>query len=77
LPRATGYAAVREESEAGLVAAAAPVRDHRGRIIAAVNISAPAFRFEPRLTAAGERLLAVAEELSLSVGWRRPEPSPS
>jgi DNA-binding IclR family transcriptional regulator len=77
LARAAGYAAVREESEAGLVAAAAPVRDHRGRIVAAVNISAPAFRFEPRLALAGERLLAVAEELSLAVGWRRPEPAPA
>jgi DNA-binding IclR family transcriptional regulator len=74
--RACGYAIVREESEAGLVAVAAPVRDHRGRIVAAVNISAPAFRFEPRLAAAGQRLLAVAEELSSSVGWRRPEAAP-
>jgi DNA-binding IclR family transcriptional regulator len=75
--RAAGYATVREESEAGLVAVAAPVRDHRGRIVAAVNVSAPAFRFEPRLALTGERLLAVAEELSRSVGWRRPEPAPA
>lgn len=68
--RASGYATVTEESEAGLVAVAAPVRDHRGRIIAAVNISAPAFRFEPRLASAGERVLAVAHELSRGVGWR-------
>ncbi|HET8977678.1 MAG TPA: IclR family transcriptional regulator [Solirubrobacteraceae bacterium] len=75
--RAAGYAIVREESESGLVAVAAPVRDHRGRIVAAVNISAPAFRFEPRLESAGERLLAVADELSASVGWRGPQPAPT
>ena len=73
--RGSGYAAVREESERGLVAVAAPVRDHRGRIVAAVNISAPAFRFADRLAPAGERLLTVAEELSRSVGWRSPEPA--
>ena len=43
--RALGYAIVREEFEPGLVAAAAPVRDSTGRIVAAVNVSAPAFRF--------------------------------
>ena len=73
--RAVGYAAVIEESEAGLVAAAAPVRDHRGRIAAALNLSAPAFRFQERLAQAGERLVGVAEELSVAVGWRRPEPA--
>ncbi|HZE06949.1 MAG TPA: IclR family transcriptional regulator [Solirubrobacteraceae bacterium] len=70
--RPAGYTIVVEESEPGLVAVAAPVRNHRGRIIAAVNLSAPAFRFEHRLTPAGERLREVAEELSLAVGWRRP-----
>jgi IclR family transcriptional regulator, KDG regulon repressor len=73
--RAVGYATTVEESEPGLVGAAAPVRDHRRRIVAALNLSAPAFRFEPRLAQAGQRLLVVAEELSRSVGWRRPEPA--
>lgn len=67
--RAVGYAAVSEESEAGLVAVAAPVRDHRGRIVAALNVSAPAFRFEDRLGEAGQRLLRAADELARAVGW--------
>lgn len=67
--RSLGYAAVVEESEAGLVAVAAPVRDHRGVIVAALNLSAPAFRFESRLAAAGERVRDVAEELSHLIGW--------
>ena len=70
--RAAGYATVVEESEAGLVAAAAPVRDHRGRIVAALNVSAPAFRFESQLAEAGELLRQMANELSELVGWRAP-----
>ncbi len=67
--RRTGYAVAVEESEPGLVAVAAPVRDHRGFIVAALNLSAPAFRFQDRLTVAGERVRVVAEELSHVVGW--------
>ncbi len=73
--RAAGYATVAEESEPGLVAVAAPVRDHRGRIVAALNLSAPAFRFEDRLDPSGRRLVEVAEEISRAVGWRRPDPA--
>jgi len=75
--RATGYATVIEESEPGLVAAAAPVRDHRGLIAAALNVSAPAFRFASRLDEAGELLRRVAEELSELVGWRPPRHIPA
>ncbi|MBQ6644289.1 MAG: helix-turn-helix domain-containing protein [Saccharopolyspora sp.] len=42
--RARGYALVHEEFEECLVAAAAPVRDFRNRVIAALNVSAPKFR---------------------------------
>jgi DNA-binding IclR family transcriptional regulator len=75
--RAVGYAAVSDESEAGLVAVAAPVRDHRGRIAAALNVSAPAFRFEERLAEAGQRLLRAADELGRAVGWATDQRSPS
>jgi DNA-binding IclR family transcriptional regulator len=67
--RRRGYAAVVEESEPGLCAVAAPIRDYRGFIVAALNISAPAFRFKQRLNDAGERIAAVAEELSRIIGW--------
>lgn len=67
--RTEGHAAVVDESERGLVAVAAPVRDYRGFIVAALNISAPAFRFEGQLAAAGERIKTVADELSRAVGW--------
>ncbi|MEA2484271.1 MAG: hypothetical protein QOC55_2218 [Thermoleophilaceae bacterium] len=62
--RKLGYAIVREEFEPGLVAAAAPVRDDAGAIVAAVNVSAPRFRFDDRLDAAALRVVAAADELA-------------
>jgi DNA-binding IclR family transcriptional regulator len=43
--RAQGYAWVFEEFEEGLAALAAPVRDTDGRVMAAVNVFGPTFRF--------------------------------
>ena len=68
--RTRGFALVDEEFEPGLVAAGAPVRDFRGAIVAALNVSAPKFRFERRLRAAGEAVKAAADDLSRAVGWR-------
>jgi DNA-binding IclR family transcriptional regulator len=62
--RRRGYALVREEYEPGLVAAAAPVRDAARQIVAAINVSAPTFRFDARLEAAAERVLEAANELA-------------
>lgn len=67
--RARGFAIVDEEWEAGLVGAAAPVRDHNGAIVGALNLSAPKFRFAERLAGAGERVRTVAVELSHALGW--------
>jgi DNA-binding IclR family transcriptional regulator len=67
--RARGYALVDEEFEPGLVAVGAPVRDFRGRIVAAVNVSAPKFRFGARLEQAGEEVRRVADDLSRALGW--------
>lgn len=46
--RRRGYATAIGEFEAGLNAVAAPVRDARGEVIAAVDIWGPAFRLTPR-----------------------------
>lgn len=67
--RGRGFALVDEEFEAGLVGVAAPVRDFRGRIVAALNVSAPRFRFSQKLPRAGTQVRAAAEELSASLGW--------
>lgn len=67
--RARGFALVDEEFEAGLVAVAAPVRDFGGRIVAALNVSAPSFRFSTKLPRAGKQVKAAADELSAALGW--------
>ena len=69
--RELGYAIVREEFEPGLVAAAAPVRDSGGRVVAAVNVSAPAFRFAARLDEAAAAVAAAAAALSADLGAPR------
>ena len=69
--RALGYAVVREEFEPGLVAAAAPVRDSSRRVVAAVNVSAPALRFAHRLDEAAAAVVAAAAELSVELGAPR------
>jgi DNA-binding IclR family transcriptional regulator len=45
--RAQGYAINDEELEQELVAFAAPVLDHRGRVVAAVSVSAPSYHAPP------------------------------
>jgi IclR family KDG regulon transcriptional repressor len=67
--RVTGYAAVDEEFERGTVAVSAPVRDASGRVVAAVNVSAPKFRMGERLTPAGECVKQAADSLSRKLGW--------
>jgi IclR family transcriptional regulator, KDG regulon repressor len=62
--RRRGCAVVTEEFEAGHVGAAAPVRDFRGRVAAALNISAPKFRLGRSLPAAAREVKAVADYLS-------------
>ena len=67
--RTRGFALVDEEFEVGLVAVAAPVRDFGGRIVAALNVSAPKFRFAKELPRAGKRVKSAADELSTTLGW--------
>jgi IclR family transcriptional regulator, KDG regulon repressor len=67
--REQGYALVVEEFEFGLVGAAAPVRDFRGELIVALNVSAPKFRLGGRLRDAGREVKRAADELSALLGW--------
>lgn len=55
-----GYAVADEELEPGLSAVAAPVRGFDGRVVAALNVSGPSFRFRPRLQEAGEEVVRAA-----------------
>ncbi|WP_051342174.1 IclR family transcriptional regulator [Pseudonocardia spinosispora] len=62
--RELGYAATQEEFEADLVGVAAPVRDFRGHIVAALNISGPAFRLGRAMARAGNEVRTAADQLS-------------
>jgi len=66
--RARGWTMVDEEFEAGLVAVAAPVRGSRGDVVAALNVSAPCFRFASRLDEAGPAIRNAADKLSARLG---------
>lgn len=66
--RVLGYAVSDEELEPGLVAAAAPVRDAAGRIVAAVNVSGPKFRVAGRLPEVGREVVSAAARLSVALG---------
>jgi DNA-binding IclR family transcriptional regulator len=76
--RRDGYAKVREEFENGLVGVSAPIRDYRGRVVAALNISAPAERLGVRLDLAGRITAKAAAKVSAHLGWEaRPKPPPA
>ncbi|MBI5160937.1 MAG: IclR family transcriptional regulator [Micrococcales bacterium] len=66
--RSRGYATLDEELELGVVGASAPVRDLTGRIIAAINVSAPKARIGERLDGLGRYVAVAAEELSRQLG---------
>jgi IclR family transcriptional regulator, KDG regulon repressor len=68
--RDRGYAIADEEMETGLTAAAAPVRDGHGRIVAAINVSGPSFRVRSRLAEIGAGVAAAAAELSAALSGR-------
>ena len=65
---ARGYAISDEELEPGLSAVAAPVRRFDGRIVAALNVSGPRFRFGPRLDKAGTEVVLAADVLARALG---------
>jgi DNA-binding IclR family transcriptional regulator len=69
--RARGYAVVDEDFDLGVVGCSAPVRDGRGRIVAAVNVGAPKSRLGGRsgrrLEAAGRLTARVAGQLSTAL----------
>jgi DNA-binding IclR family transcriptional regulator len=82
--RRRGFVMVREEFEPGHVAVAAPIRDFRGRVIAALNISAPKFRLSRALPSVGERVKKAADYVSRALvtadaddAARSPRPDPS
>jgi DNA-binding IclR family transcriptional regulator len=70
LIRTRGYALLDEELEAGVVGASAPITDFTGRVIAAVNVSAPKSRMGHRLDSLGQYVARAAAQLSAAIGGR-------
>lgn len=67
--RRRGWAEEHEEFEPGLVGVSAPVRDFRGRVIAAINVSGPVERLGTRTAEAGRATARTALRLSIQLGW--------
>lgn len=66
-----GYAIDDIENEEGVRCVAAPVFDHLGEVVAALSVSAPAYRFSREdVEWHGPRVAAIAHELSARAGYR-------
>lgn len=69
--RARGYSVADETLEVGLVAIAAPIFDHDGRIAGALSIAGPKLRVtEACVPVIGERVCAAAGGVSARLGYR-------
>lgn len=75
--RESGFAIDDIETEDGVRCVAAPVRDHSGKTIAAMSISAPEYRFSPDdILALTPELVRSAAQLSARLGYREPASLP-
>lgn len=68
--RAQGYAWVFEEFEEGLTALAVPVHDAEGRVVAAVNVFGPSFRFPAAGQQATVTALALQSAQQITARWQ-------
>lgn len=68
--RRDGYALDREEFQPGLCCIAAPVRDHTGRVVAALGLAGPSSRLtEQRLWELARLLTSGADDISRNLGY--------
>jgi DNA-binding IclR family transcriptional regulator len=75
--RQRGYAVDQQEAEVGLKCIGAPVRDHSGKVIAAVSIAGPAARLDrSRMPALATAVMKAAAALSASLGYQRESAGP-
>jgi DNA-binding IclR family transcriptional regulator len=75
--REEGFATAHEELETGLNAAAVPVRDHTGAVVAALSASGPAYRMDKAsIEAQIEDLQAAGAQISRRMGYLDRGPAP-
>lgn len=67
--RDAGYAVANGELEENYLAMGAPVRNHDGRVIAAVSIGGPSQRLSPRLDELIEQVIGAAARISRRLGY--------
>jgi DNA-binding IclR family transcriptional regulator len=68
--REQGYAVAVDELEVGLAAAAAPIRNAHGDVVASMSVSGSTFRLTPdRLDTVVKQLVEAALEVSHRLGW--------
>ena len=68
--REQGWALAVDELEIGLAAAAAPIRDAHGDVVASMSVSGSTFRLtHERLTTVVQQLLEATVEVSHRLGW--------
>ena len=68
--RQRGYAYDHEEVALGLCCVAAPIRDIDGKVIAAISLSVPAYRFYPQQDNYTSIILKTATRISEKLGYR-------
>jgi DNA-binding IclR family transcriptional regulator len=75
--RSQGWALAVDELEIGLAAAAAPIRDAAGDVVASMSVSGSTFRLtEERLEVVVQQLLEATREVSHRLGWGHREVTP-
>lgn len=70
--RGLGHATVDQEFEPDVAGVSAPIRNARGGVVAALNVSAPAGRLGARLSEAGRMAQRHADDVSAAMGWPGP-----
>jgi IclR family KDG regulon transcriptional repressor len=73
--RQRGYAYDQEEVALGLCCVAAPIRNLDGRVIAAISISVPAYRFYPQRDNYTKIITTIAKRISRNIGYREKKSS--
>ncbi len=76
--RGRGWSIDDIENEDGVRCVAAPVRDHAGKVVAALSVVAPAYRFALEdLSRLAPQVLGATAELSRRLGYAAPHPDHS